>query len=233
MDSQNRKLGGSNCREIGRMRIVLVADDRMLRDGLRALFDRDATMEVVAEANCASEAEEMVSQLQPDILLTDIGSWASGNMDMIRQVSRDHPHVRIVGLSAFRNQAFVAEAFRAGIHGYVVKRNGFNELLRAIRTVGSGSTYLCPRIRELILPEYTKSDESGREASEVCLTERESAILQLVSEGQTSKEIALTLDVSSKTIDACRRQLMKKLDVDSVAGLVKCALAMGITTLAS
>ncbi len=214
------------------MRIVVVADDHILRDGLRALFERDATVNVVGEASAAAEALAVVSQVRPDVLLTDVVSWGSGNMGLIRQVSRSHPDVRIVALSAFRNQAFVAEAFRAGVHGYVVKRNGFDELLRAIQTVHSGATYLCPRIRDVILPEYTRSAPEGMENSEVCLTERESAILQLLSEGRSSKEIALMLDVSSKTIDACRRQLMKKLGVDSVAGLVKRALAMGVTTLA-
>lgn len=224
---------GADCREIQRMRIVLVANDRILRDGLRALFDRTEMTEVVGEADGPGEALELVTQLQPDVVLTDIASWESGNMDMIRQLPRTCPNVRIVAMSAFRSQAFVAEAFRVGIHGYLVKRNGFDELLRAVQTVHSGSTYVCPRIRKLILPERDQPQGSRHDTSAICLTERESAILHLLSEGRTSKEIALVLNVSSKTVDACRRQLMKKLDVDSVAGLVKCALAMGITTLAS
>ena len=215
------------------MRIVLVADDCILRDGLRALFGRDAMTEVIGEADCGSEALEMVLDLRPDAVLIDVGSWTSASMDMIRRISQMHPQGKIVAMSPFRNQAFVAEAFRAGIHGYVVKRNGFDELLRAIDAVRSGSTYLCPRIRELLLPEYAQSHGAVRKPAAACLTERESAVLQLMAEGQTSKEIAVMLDVSSKTIDACRRQLMKKLEVDSVAGLVKCALAMGMTTLAS
>lgn len=215
------------------MRIVLVADDHILRDGLRALFGRNEATEVIGEANGASDAVKLVSELQPDVMVADIGSWTAGNMDLIRQISQTYPDIRIVALSAFRNQAFVAEAFRAGIHGYVVKRNGFDELLRAIKAVCDGSTYLCPRVRELILPEYVHPRRAPGKTSEVCLTERECAILQLLAEGQTSKEIALMLDVSSKTIDASRRHLMKKLEVDSLAGLVKRALAMGMTTLAS
>lgn len=215
------------------MRIVMVADDHILRDGLRALFGNQETTEVIGEASCAGDAMTLVSRLEPDVLLADIGSWTSGNMDLIRQVSHAHPDVRIVAMSAFRNQAFVAEAFRAGIHGYVVKRNGFDELLRAMKAVCNGSTYLCPRVREVILPEYAHPHSAPGRSPEVCLTERESAILQLLAEGRTSKEIALVLEVSSKTIDACRRQLMKKLEVDSIAGLVKRAIAMGMTTLIS
>ncbi len=181
----------------------------------------------------ASDALRLVSELQPDVLLADIGSWTSSSMDFIRQISQTYPHIRIVALSAFRNQAFVAEAFRAGVHGYVVKRNGFDELLRAIEAVCDGSTYLCPRVRELILPEYAHPHCAPGKASDVCLSERECAILQLLAEGRTSKEIALMLNVSSKTIDASRRHLMKKLEVDSLAGLVKRALAMGMTTLVS
>ena len=215
------------------MRIVLVADDRILRDGLRALLGQNATTEVTGEANCSPEAAERVSELEPDVVIADIGSWTSGSVEMVRRIARAHPPVRIVVLSPIRNQAFVAAVFRAGTHGYVVKRNGFDELLRAIDAVCSGSTYLCPRVRELILPGYAQSHGAARKPSEAGLTEREAAVLELLAEGQTSKEVALMLNVSSKTIDACRRQLMKKLEVNSVAGLVKRALAMGMTTLAS
>lgn len=215
------------------MRIVLVAEDRILCDGLRALFGQDSMMEVVGEAHSGPEAVELVLSLRPEAVLIDVGSWTSANMDMIRRISQTHPQGRIVALSLFRNQAFVAEAFRAGIHGYVVKQNGFDELLRAINTVRSGSTYLCRGVRELLLPQYAQSRNTAREPSDVRLTERESAVLQLTAEGRTSKEIALMLEVSSKTIDACRRHLMRKLEVDSMAGLIKRALAMGAATLNS
>lgn len=215
------------------MRIVLIADDRILRDGLRALLGQNATTEVIGQANCGPEAAERVSELRPDVVIADIGSWTSANVEMVRHIAQAHPEARIIVLSPFRNQAFVAAVFRAGTHGYVVKRNGFDELLRAIDAVHSGSTYLCPRVRELILPEYAQSHDAVRRPADACLTEREAAVLQLLAEGRTSKEIALMLEVSSKTIDACRRQLMKKLEVNSVAGLVKRALAMGMTTLAS
>jgi len=215
------------------MRIVLVADDRILCDGLRALFGQDSMMEVIGEANSGPEAVGLVLSLQPDVVLIDVGSWTSANMDTIRRISQMHPQGRIVALSLLRNQAFVAEAFRAGIHGYVVRQSGFDELLLAIRTVYSGSTYLCRGVRELLLPEYAQSRGAVGKLSDVCLTERESAVLQLLTEGRTSKETALMLEVSSKTIDACRRQLMRKLEVDSMAGLVKRALAMGVGTLTS
>ncbi len=215
------------------MRIVLVADDHILRDGLRALFGGNEVTEVIGEANGASDAMKVVSELQPDVLLADIGSWTGGNIDLIRQISASHPDIRIVALSAFRNQAFVAEAFRAGVHGYVVKRNGFDQLLRAIEAVCDGSTYLCPRVRELILPECTHPHRAPGMPSDVYLSERQCAVLQLLAEGRTSKEIGLRLNISSKTIDASRRHLMKKLEVDSLAGLIKQALAMGMTTLVS
>ncbi|HPC95000.1 MAG TPA: response regulator transcription factor [Sedimentisphaerales bacterium] len=215
------------------MRIVLVADDRILCDGLRALFGQDSMTEVIGETHSGPEAVELVGSLRPEIVLIDLGSWTSANMDTIRRISQTHPPGRIVALSPIRSQAFVAEAFRAGIHAYVLKQNGFDELLLAVKTVHSGSTYLCRGVRELLLPDYAPSRNSGRRLSEACLTERESAVLQLLTEGRTSKEIALVLEVSSKTIDACRRQIMRKLEVDSMAGLVKRALAMGVATLTS
>ena len=123
-------------------------------------------------------------------------------------------------------------AFRAGAHAYVARHSGFDELLRAIHAVTSGSTYLCADARESIIDGYTQYEGNMREQAETSLTERECEVLRLLAEGKTSKEIGLLMDLSSKTIDACRRQLMRKLDVDSTASLVKHAIVMGLTTMA-
>jgi DNA-binding NarL/FixJ family response regulator len=154
-------------------------------------------------------------------------------MDTVRRISQEQPQVKIVALSTFSNRAFVAEAFRSGVHGFVLKQDGFGELLRAVQAVMSDSTYLCSRATEGILETCMEPVANPDRALEPSLTERECVVLQMLAEGRTSKEIALALDVSSKTVDACRRQLMRKLDVDSVAGLVKRAIVLGLTTLAS
>jgi len=213
------------------MRIVLFVSDQMMRDGLKALFSRESAGEVIGESADGPEALELVRELRPDLVLTDMGSRAFGSIDTIRRISREQPQTRIVVLSPFSNRTFVVEAFRAGVQGYVLRQNGFAGLRQAVKTVMTGSTYLCSQATQAVLDTCTQSETGPTEASEPPLNEREYVVLRMLADGRTSKEIALALEVSSKTIDACRRQLMRKLDVDSIAGLVKHAIALGLTTL--
>lgn len=213
------------------MQIVLLVSDRMMRDGLKALLSRESTGEVIGESDDEPEAFELVRELQPDLVLTDMGSWAFGGIDLIRRISREQSQTKIIVLSPSSHRAFIAEAFRAGAQGYVLRQNGFAELRQAVKTVMTGSTYLCSQATQIILDTCTHPDTSPAEPLEPLLTDRECAVLRMLADGQTSKEIALALDVSSKTIDACRRQLMHKLDVDSIAGLVKHAITLGLSTL--
>ncbi len=214
------------------MQIVLLVNDRMMRDGLRALFSRESTAEVIGESDDGPEALELVRELQPDLALTDMGSWAFGSIDTIRCLSQQAPETKIVALSPFNHRAFIAEAFRAGVQGYVLRQNGFEELREAVATVLSGSRYLCSRSTQAVLETCVDPEAKPTQAFDPPLTEREYAVLRQLADGQSSKEIALSLRVSSKTIDACRRQLMRKLDVDSIAGLVKRAIVLGLTTVA-
>jgi two-component system NarL family response regulator len=124
----------------------------------------------------------------------------------------------------------VAELLRAGAHGYVTTQSASDELLEAVRTARSGATYLCSQVRRSILEDFTQGEADKTEGDWAAITDREAMILQLLGEGRSSKETAAVMNLSSKTIDACRRQLMRKLDVDSMAGLVKCAIALGLTT---
>lgn len=213
------------------MRIVLLMADRMMCDGLRALLSRESMAEVIGQSDADPEALEQIRQWHPDLVLADIGSWASGHLDIVRQVARELPEVRIIALSAFSNKVLVAEAFRSGVQGYVLKQNGFDGLIQAIETVTSGSTYLCSGATQGLLDVYAAPHTDSGKAPESTLSDRESIVLQMLAEGRTSKETALSLKVSSKTIDACRRQLMVKLGVDSIAGVVKQALLLGLTTL--
>lgn len=214
------------------VRIVLVDDNRMMRDGLKALFHQEADIEVVGESNETPEALELIRALQPDLVVMNIGLGAAASMDVVRRISQEQSGAKIIALSAFCNKALVAEAFRAGIHAYVAKRNCFGELVQAIHAVISGSTYLCVHTRGIVIEEYTGAARDPQETAQISLTERECEVLRLLAEGKTSKEIALLMDLSSKTIDACRRHLMRKLHVDGTAGLVKHAIVMGLTPVA-
>ena len=215
------------------MRIMLLVSDRMMCDGLRALLTREASAEVVGESLDGQEALGLVRQLRPDLVLADTGAWTSGSFETIRQIVEEFPEIKIIALSAFCNRALVAEAFRSGAHGYVLKQNGFDELIQAIDAVCSGSTYLCSRATQGILDSCIAPQSDIENSDEPALTDRECVVLQMLAEGRSAKEIAYTLHVSSKTIDACRRQIMRKLGVDSVAGLVKQALVLGLTTLSA
>ncbi len=204
----------------------------MMRDGLKALFGQQSHVEVVGESNEGPEAPERIHNVQPDLVVMNVGLGASTSMEAVRRVSQERPDARIIALSAFCNKALVAEAFRAGVHAYVARSNCFGELLQAIDAVIAGSTYLCAHTRAIVIEDYTGSGKDAQDSPSATLTERECEILSLLADGKTSKEIALRLDLSSKTIDASRRQLMRKLHVDSVAGLVKHAIVMGLTPVA-
>lgn len=212
------------------MRIVLLMANQMMRDGLRALLRREPARKVVGEGGEGPETLELVQELQPDLVIADVGSWASGNLLTIREITEHHPGIKVIALSTFSNRAMIVEAFRCGVQGYVLNQDGFDKLTQAINTVTAGGTYLCSQATQDILEICTTATNSGR-SPQPALTDRECVILQMLAEGQTSKEVALSLDVSSKTVDACRRQIMHKLGVDSVAGLVKQALVLGLTTL--
>ena len=170
-------------------------------DGLQALLSDKLTAEVVGQSNAGPEALERIRQWHTDLVLADIDSWASGHLDLVRQVARELPEVRIIALSAFSNKVLVAEAFRSGVQGYLLKQKGFDGLIQAIETVTLGSTYLCPGATQGLLDGCAAPHANSGKAPESTLS------------------------------DACRRQLMAKLGVDSIAGLVKQALLLGLTTL--
>lgn len=210
---------------------MLVSDDQMLCDGLKALFSQDSTIEVIGETTDGPKAQERVRDLKPDLVVTDIASWAAGGIETIRGIVGTCPDTRIMVISPFCSKAFITQVLNAGAHGYIARQNGFDELLQGIKILSSGAAFLCSRAREVVLQDYATVRNAGG-ADETVLSERETTILQLLAEGQTSKQIGLALDISSKTVDASRRRLMKKLDVQSLAELVKCAIVMGLTTVA-
>jgi len=226
-----RSFLGVDLNESTKLSVVLVSDDQMLCDGLRALFSQDSTIEVIGETTDGPKAQERVRDLKPDLVVTDIASWAAGGMETIRGIVGTCPDTKIMVISPFCSKAFITQVLSAGAHGYIARQNGFDELLQGIKTLSSGAAFLCSRAREVVLGDYATTRNSGK-PDEAALSEREATILQLLAEGQTSKQIGLALDISSKTVDASRRRLMKKLEVESLADLVKCAIVLGLTTLA-
>jgi two-component system NarL family response regulator len=210
-------------------RVILVDDLRMVRAGLRALLGACPDIEVIGE----SDTQTLLLMNLPgvDVIVMGVSRTCHHPTAIVGPVLRKWPQAKVVILSAALSRVLLREFFHAGVQGCVTLRCASNELLAAVRTVASGSTYLCPEATQMLLDDYTGGGPDSEQTEGTLLTERETTILQFLADGRTSKEIAAALHLSSKTIDACRRQLMRKLEVDSMAGLVKRAILMEMTTM--
>jgi len=212
------------------LRIVLADDHEIMRQGLRVLLEKHSDMEVVGEANDGLKAIELAKELDPDVVVMDVNMPGVDGADATRRIVSEQPDIRIVALSMHSKKGFIIEMLKAGASGYVLKENAFSELVNAITTVMGNEIYLSSKITRIVVDDYVQ-DRLGGDSSKNMLTDRESEVLKLVGDGKSSKEIALQLDLSVKTIDACRRRIMNKLDIDSVAELVKYAIREGLTSL--
>ena len=208
------------------IRIILVDDHLLFREALRGLLERRADAEVVAEAADGREAIDAALRLRPDVVLMDI--WMphlSGIEATAELLSRD-PKAKVVMLSMHESRSFVEQSLRAGAIGYVVKSAPATELLTAIRHARQGRSYLSPGIlRETI--ELLRA-EPDRSALRIALTRREREVLQGIAEGRGSKQIALDLRVSCRTVDSHRSHLMRKLGVHKASDLVRIAIREGL-----
>ena len=213
------------------IRILLADDHKITRQGLRSLLDKQADMEVVAEAEEGRTAVRLVREMLPDMVIMDVSMPDLNGMEAARQIVDAFPNVKIIALSMHSDALFVTEMLRSGASGYLLKDCAFEELARAIRTVVAGKTYLSPTISGVVVDDYlhrlSKADFSGSEV----LSNREREVLQLLAEGKSTKQIALKLYISAKTVETHRRQIMDKLDIHSVAELTKYAIRKGFTSL--
>ena len=212
------------------VRIVLAEDHGITRQGLRSLLENAPDMEVVGEAADGREAIDLVRRERPDVFITDVSMPNLNGADATRRILQDLPQVKVIGLSMHSTGALVADMLKAGASGYVLKESLFGELLDAIHTVLAGGTYLSGKVAGIVVEDYVSRLSTGPNSPLDKLTVREREVLQLITEGQTTKQIALALHVSAKAIEANRRRIMDKLDAHSVAELVKVAIASGLTS---
>lgn len=214
-------------------RIIIADDHKIVRDGLRALLEKDAGVEVIAEAEDGRMAVRLARQMTPDVVIMDIGMPDLNGIDATRQIVAEVSGVKVVALSMHSDRRFVAQMFKAGASAYLLKDCAFEELSRAVKAVLANQTYLSPEITGPIMEDYVrhlaKSDVSGFSV----LTPREREIIQLLAEGNTSRQIASSLHLSVKTVETHRQQIMSKLNVHSVADLIKYAIREGLTSLES
>ncbi len=205
------------------LRILLADDHRMFREGIRTLLEK-AGLEVVAEASDGREVLRLGRQRTPDIAVLDLRMPLLNGIDAARELQKQSPKTRTILLTMFEEDAYVLEALQAGIRGYVLKTQAGEELVNAIREVARGATYLSPDVSRAVVDAYlTRSD-----VSQDPLTDRERQVLQLVAEGNTTKQVASILGVSVKTAESHRTRLMKKLDIHETAGLVRYAVRRGL-----
>jgi DNA-binding NarL/FixJ family response regulator len=196
----------------------------MVREGLSLLLKSEPDIEVVGEAEEGATATRLARELKPDVIIMDVNMPGMDGIDATRRILMDTPDVKLIALSMYAKKAFITEMLKAGASGYILKE-------QAIEMVISNETYLSSKVASIVVDDYVQT-HNGRGGSAVgVLTQRESEVLRLLAEGKPSKEIALLLDMSAKTIDACRRRIMQKLDVQSLAELIKYAIREGLTTI--
>jgi len=215
------------------IRILLAEDHGIVRQGLRLLIEKQPDMEVVGEAEDGRKAVELVRQLMPDIVITDITMPNLNGVDATRQIVQSFPQVKVIALSIHSKRAFVTGMLKAGASGYLLKECLFDELVEAVQTVSSGGTYLSPKVAGVVISDYVEHLARNNKMPLDTLTEKGREVLQLIAEGKNTKQIALQLHVSTKAVEAKRRKIMEKLHARSVADLVKIAILGGLTSLES
>jgi DNA-binding NarL/FixJ family response regulator len=207
---------------------VLLADDHTLvRAGLRGLLACIAGVEVIGEAEDGHEAVRLAGELRPDVALLDIGMPGLNGLDAASRLIAVNPQVRVLILSMHTSEEYVLRALRAGCAGYLLKRSAVSELEVAVRAVARGETYLSPAVSKQVVDDYVGRTGGSADPLEA-LTPRQREILQLVAEGETSKEIAERLGLSFKTVEAHRAQIMERLGLVDVTGLVRFAVRVGL-----
>jgi DNA-binding NarL/FixJ family response regulator len=211
-------------------RIVLADDHQILREGLRALLEKQEGFQVVGEAENGRAAVQLAAKLKPCIVLIDVSMPDLNGVEAARRIRSAAPGVKVIALSMHSDKRYVAAMLKAGACGYVLKGQAFAEVKAAIDAVRDGQVYLGRGVVGTVVDDYVKH-LAPEETTDAGLTPREREILQLLAEGRTTKQMAAALHVSVKTIETHRRRIMDKLDLHSVAELTKYAVRHGLTSL--
>jgi len=207
---------------------IVVADDhRIVREGIRKLLETREDFQVVGEASDGEEAVQMVLEKKPDVALMDIWMPRLSGIDATRRIGKQGLATKVLVLSMHESRTYVEEVLRAGAAGYIVKNAASQDLLNAIDAVCSGASYLSPTITQQVVDAIARPGDAVP-SGVAALTDREREVLQLIAEGLSSKEIAAMLGVSLKTVDSHRSNLMEKLDIHKVSGLVRFAIRAGL-----
>jgi two-component system NarL family response regulator len=214
-----------------KIRVLLADDHPVLREALVHVLQREGDIEVIGQAGNGREAVEMARDLVPDVTVMDIGMPDLNGVGATSRIVARHPSIRVVALSAYTDRRFVSEMFKAGATGYVTKNAASTELLRAIRAVVKGNRYLCPQLAAVLAenPQPAVAAEAII-ADQPGLGRREKEVLQLIAEGMRSTDIARKLNLATSTVEVHRRNIMRKLNLHTIAELTRYAIREGLTS---
>jgi two-component system, NarL family, response regulator NreC len=204
------------------MRVILADDHVLVRQGIRALLEREGIL-VVGEASDGREAMRLVQRMNPDVAVLDIGMPICNGLSAAMEIRRISPQTKAVLLTHHSETQYVAEALRCGVKGYVLKNQAADDLVQAVREARNGQVYLSPGVSRAVIEAYSRVEAAGE-----ILSARERQVLQLIAEGKTTKDIAALIHISAKTVESHRARLMKKLDIHDVATLVRHAIRTGL-----
>ncbi len=214
-----------------KIKIVIADDHKITRQGLRSLLEKEPDMEVVAEAEEGRTAVRLAAEIKPDVIIMDVSMPDLNGMEASRQIVNKLPAIKIIALSMHSDNLFVTEMLKSGVSGYLLKDCAFEELAGAIRSVMDGKMYLSPSISGLVVNGYLNRISGPETAGSEVLSGREREILQMIAEGRTTKQIALKLHISVKTVETHRRKIMVKLNIFNIAEPTKYAIRKGLTAL--
>tara|TARA_R110002049_G_scaffold81404_4_gene206979 strand:+ start:4729 stop:5382 length:654 start_codon:yes stop_codon:yes gene_type:complete len=212
---------------LNEIKIILVDDHKLLRDGLRNIIEQKPNMQIIGEASDGREAIKICSKLLPNVVVMDVAMPGLNGIEAATQIQKINPEIKIIGVSMHSSKQFIQGMFNAGAFGYLLKDGDADELIIAICTVMQNKKYLSKDINQEFLTQIKK----GEVIEKVQLSAREKEVLQLIAEGNSSKDIGETLFLSSKTIDVHRNNIMKKIDLHSISELTKYAIQEGLTSL--
>jgi two-component system response regulator NreC len=214
-----------------RTKIILADDHKIIREGLRSLIEKQPDMEVIAEAQDGLMTVNLVQKLKPDVVIMDIGMPEMNGIDATTKITTEYKTVKVIALSMHSDRRFVMQMLKAGAAGYLLKDSAFEELVSAIHAVITKQHYLSQKITDVVVQEYLQNLPRNESTVFTVLTAREREVLQLIAEGKSTKQTASVLNVSVKTIETHRQQIMEKLDMHSIAQLTKYAIREGLTSL--
>jgi DNA-binding NarL/FixJ family response regulator len=211
------------------IRIILVDDHELFREGLKKIIEEHADLEVVGEAGNGRDALKLVSKVKPDVVVMDIAMPDLNGIEATKLLLKDHPDVKVIVLSMHSDEQFVSELLVAGALGYVIKDAASSELIKAIRGSLHNKVFLSDKIATALVSQFVSKIRSSEDAEKTLLSGREKEILQLLAEGKSTKEIGDKLFISEKTVAAHRQNIMNKLGIFSLPELTKYAIRKGIT----